>query len=469
MSFDLNVKLKTEVSSQSWQAELRKYLADFSFDKSINREKHSGFLPVQWTGTIQDETVDSGFELSFNKPKKDVSEYFFSSAFSGNEFVAAWMAAATLTALGSGTLTDPQEGTDLDGETAMKRALEILSVHKEQVKAARLAEQATAAPSIAIEIGDEDLDVLFNWLVSKKILKDLKTRKGRYDKIISLRKFDPKLVKLGVLPEQFRYLKNLEVLDLAFQKYRSLPEWIGELTNLRSLNACNNEIASLPPGLFELKHLEELKLDYNKLSQLPAEIGQLKSLKKLSLSQNALKMIPDSIGELIRLEELDIIINAIESLPASLVNCSSLADLRVSGNTLVQLPEWIGEMKRLKLLLVQSCKLKELPASIGGLSSLEFLGAGYNLLTEIPATIGGLVHLRRLDVSNNQLKTLPDSIAGLQNVQSLELGHNRELRLTNVIEKLNKLTELRVSSGAITAELRTRLENRQPMCWTSFD
>jgi Leucine-rich repeat (LRR) protein len=468
MSFDLNVKVKTNISTKEWQSELRKHFIDFTFGTSIDREKHSGFLPVQWTDDF-DETVDSGYELSFDKRKGDVAEYFFSSASSGNEFVAAWMSAAILTLLGKGTLTDPQEGKSLNGDAAVKQALDVLSAHKEQLKSDRLARQATAAPPVAIEISDEDLDVLFNWLVSKKIVKDLKTKKGRFDKISSLRIFEPKLVKVGPIPVQLKYLKNLEVFDLSFQKYRTLPEWIGELTNLKSLLANSNELSSLPSGLFQLRHLEELNLSLNKLEELPGEIGQLKSLKNLNVSQNAIRNIPVSIGELPKLEKLDVIINKITTLPESLVQCSSLGDLRLSGNPLVELPGWIGEMKQLKFLFVQSCGLKRLPESLGALSSLTYLGAAYNLLEEIPVSIGNLIQLRRIEASNNQLKTLPGSMVRLQNLESLDLSHNRQLRLTNDIENLLSLKELRVSSGAITSGLQKRLEDKQPMCWTSFD
>jgi Leucine-rich repeat (LRR) protein len=55
----------------------------------------------------------------------------------------------------------------------------------------------------------------------------------------------------------------LRHLDLSNNKFESLPDEIGSLSNLVVLNLSNNNISSLPYGLMELKSLKSLNLDGN--------------------------------------------------------------------------------------------------------------------------------------------------------------------------------------------------------------
>ena len=66
-----------------------------------------------------------------------------------------------------------------------------------------------------------------------------------------------------------------------------MPESIGGLKNLSSLNLYGNKLERLPESIGGLKNLSSLDLYGNKLERLPESIKKLAStLKKLDLREN---------------------------------------------------------------------------------------------------------------------------------------------------------------------------------------
>ncbi|MEM7184420.1 MAG: leucine-rich repeat domain-containing protein [Spirochaetota bacterium] len=63
------------------------------------------------------------------------------------------------------------------------------------------------------------------------------------------------------LPESIGQLESLESLDLARNRLVRLPESIGKLKNLKSLNLVGNQLSHLPKSITKLKSLQELDLD----------------------------------------------------------------------------------------------------------------------------------------------------------------------------------------------------------------
>src|SRR5438045_3508355 len=66
-------------------------------------------------------------------------------------------------------------------------------------------------------------------------------------------------------------------------KLTELPESLSELTQLRSLNLSNNQLAALPESLDQLTQLESLNLSINKLTEIPEWLGRLTQLQSLRL------------------------------------------------------------------------------------------------------------------------------------------------------------------------------------------
>jgi len=79
--------------------------------------------------------------------------------------------------------------------------------------------------------------------------------------------------------------------------------------------------------------LEELDVSNNKLTgALQSQIGQLKNLKILNASDNQMTGVPAEVGQLINLQVLNLSNNQITGLPNELGNLQNLKILNISGN-----------------------------------------------------------------------------------------------------------------------------------------
>ncbi|KAL7345071.1 leucine-rich repeat domain-containing protein [Encephalitozoon intestinalis] len=106
------------------------------------------------------------------------------------------------------------------------------------------------------------------------------------------------------LPQHIGCLTNLKVLVLSKNRIQKLPEEIGLLKNLRELNLSQNLLSSLPKGISALKALNALHIDNNLFVVLPSVIGRLYGLKYLNVSNNKIQNIPLEILKLPFLIEL---------------------------------------------------------------------------------------------------------------------------------------------------------------------
>ncbi|KAH6603222.1 hypothetical protein Trco_007997 [Trichoderma cornu-damae] len=92
----------------------------------------------------------------------------------------------------------------------------------------------------------------------------------------------------NLAPELFRY-QFLNELYIASNKLTRLPNSIGELRQLRHLDASFNQINELPPELGMCTYLKQLLLFNNNLQELPFELGSLYQLEMLGIEGNPLE------------------------------------------------------------------------------------------------------------------------------------------------------------------------------------
>ncbi len=94
--------------------------------------------------------------------------------------------------------------------------------------------------------------------------------------------------KLTKVPESIGYLTQLISLNLSGNQLTELPKSLLNLTKLITLNLSRNQLSELPKSLANLKGLRDLNLSSNRLTDLPATLSKLKDLRTLYLDNNPL-------------------------------------------------------------------------------------------------------------------------------------------------------------------------------------
>ncbi|KFK43566.1 hypothetical protein AALP_AA1G142800 [Arabis alpina] len=219
----------------------------------------------------------------------------------------------------------------------------------------------------------------------------------------------------------------VERIDLSDRQLKLVPEALGKIVGLVSLNLSCNDLKFVPDSISGLDKLVELDLSSNDLRTLPDSIGQLLSLRILNVAGNKLTSLPESIAQCRFLVELDASFNNLIYLPANFgYGLLNLERLSIHLNKIRVFPNSICEMRSLKYLDAHMNEIHGLPIAIGRLTSLEVLNLSSNFsdLTELPDTISDLTNLKELDLSNNQIRVLPVSFFRLDNLEKLNMDQN---------------------------------------------
>ena len=182
-----------------------------------------------------------------------------------------------------------------------------------------------------------------------------------------------------------------------------IPDQLGLLVGLRTLDCSHNQIAAIPSGaLAQLVSLQLLDASHNRLTQFGVSgLRELHDLKVLNLAHNDLVRLGPEIGCLSTLDECDASHNALRELPRELCECGALRALRVSSN-----------------------RLEALPSDLGRLAHLEELECGQNQLRSLPDSIGSCAALARADFRQNRLGAVTRSLAACAALKELYLGIN---------------------------------------------
>ncbi|NWV06951.1 MFHA1 protein, partial [Ptilonorhynchus violaceus] len=244
--------------------------------------------------------------------------------------------------------------------------------------------------------------------------------------------------------------------DLSHNRLRGLGDGgaLAGLRGLRKLSLSHNELGAegpgLPPRLAELGCLEELDLSFNRLRRLPEGLGRLRHLRTLDVDHNLLPSFPAPLLELAALEELDCSGNRhLGALPEGIAALRRLKILWLSGTGLAALPEGLCQLSALESLMLDGNRLQALPAGFGRLQRLKMLNLSSNLLGEFPSAILALPSLEELYLSRNQLTVLPPRLCQLHQLRTLWLDNNRIRYLPDSIVLLHSLEELVLQGNQI--------------------
>ena len=148
------------------------------------------------------------------------------------------------------------------------------------------------------------------------------------------------------------------------------------------------------------------------LSTLPESIGQLTEVRELWISRNKLSSMPKAIGQLRQLKKIMAFSNGFEALPEALRPLTQLDAIYMGDCRLATLPDWLGELRSLKSLVVTGNHLTTLPASIGELQQLEEINAEDNQLASLPESLQRLPKLKELYLHGNDQLGIPPEVLG---------------------------------------------------------
>lgn len=195
--------------------------------------------------------------------------------------------------------------------------------------------------------------------------------------------------------------EKLERIEMMNSPQIGFPEFLCDMSNLRSLSLKGNGIHSIPKNISNLTKLEELHCSNNFISELPTSLNALEHLNILDLSDNRFRDIPKVVGELSNLRCLNF--------------CNTTLDINEQGNCLTQLPEELAALSKLEVLNLNNNDVFCLPETIfGKMNNLTTLLVANNNLCALPKNIGDLKSLKVLDAKKNMISFIPSSILKLK-------------------------------------------------------
>ncbi|GAB2279380.1 Plant intracellular Ras-group- LRR protein 4 [Dionaea muscipula] len=276
-------------------------------------------------------------------------------------------------------------------------------------------------------------------LIKVASLIEVSSKKGTRDLNLQARLMD----HVEWLPDSIGKLSVLGSLDLSENRLVTLPSTIGDLSSLTKLDLHANRVIELPESIGDLANLVYLDLGGNQLSHLPPSVGRLVRLVHLDLNSNQLSFLPEAIGSLVSLEKLDLETNNLDELPHSIGHCTALRELHVGYNRLKALPEAVGKIESLQVLTLRYNNVKQLPTTMASLTKLRELNVSFNELDTVPESLCFATSLVKLNIGNNfaNLRSLPRSIGNLVNLEELDISNNQ---IHVLPDSFRMLTELRV-------------------------
>ncbi|XP_050228421.1 plant intracellular Ras-group-related LRR protein 4-like [Mercurialis annua] len=284
-------------------------------------------------------------------------------------------------------------------------------------------------------------------LIKLASLIEVSKKKGAKDLNLQNKLMD----QIEWLPDSLGKLSSLVSLDLSENRIVALPSTIGGLSSLTKLDLHANKIAQLPDSIGDLFSLVVLDVRGNQLMSLPATCSRLVRLQELDLSANSLLSLPEFIGSLISLKILNVETNNIEEIPHSIGKCSSLKELRADYNRLKALPEAVGKIETLEVLSLRYNNIKQLPTTMSSLSNLKELNVSFNELESLPESLCFATSLVKINIGNNfaDMQYLPRSIGNLENLEELDISNNQIRFLPDSFRMLSKLRVLRAEENPL--------------------
>lgn len=294
-----------------------------------------------------------------------------------------------------------------------------------------------------------------------KSLRALHIYKGNFrlvddvEKAKSLRSLVIDSVQCDILPIHFSKLIHLRYISISNGTFMVLPEAICNLWSLQALHlkGCD-KITCLPDSIGRLVGLRTLQLNCAGVRSLPESIGQCLNLQNLIVNCRVLEYIPESVGQIENL----MLFNfsrcfCLKKLPVDVFRRThSTRNIYLVGcDSLLEVPDSIGNLARLECLDLSSCEnLRFLPDTIGNLTNLRAMNLVMSSIEVLPSSIYKLVNLETLNVSScYKLRELP---GGLGEMKKLRYLNTDGCPLVGMPVGLGKLSDIRMLNSFVVGE-----------------
>uniref|UniRef100_W5LP32 Leucine rich repeat containing 2 n=1 Tax=Astyanax mexicanus TaxID=7994 RepID=W5LP32_ASTMX len=171
------------------------------------------------------------------------------------------------------------------------------------------------------------------------------------EEFVDLRVLDIPKNGFTMLPPEIGKLVNLKELNVNYNKLSIIPPELGECENLEKLEmTANGDLSELPFELSNLKALKHLDLAENKFATIPICVLRMSSLQWLDMSNNRLTDLPEDIDRLSDLQTMFLHKNKLTYLPMVMANMDKLKMLVVSGDELTNLPSKLCDSPDIKFI-----------------------------------------------------------------------------------------------------------------------
>nr|WP_321221846.1 hypothetical protein [uncultured Psychroserpens sp.] len=271
---------------------------------------------------------------------------------------------------------------------------------------------------------------------------------------------------INELPLDLFEFKNLQYLNLSGNRFKDNDKLFNDLAKFPDLAILELDrcyLRSLPDGIKNLKNLLVLSMQFNDFRTLNENIGALTNLKYLDIGSNGkLRDLPQSIGQLRCLQLLNVSPNGLNRLRDELANCTQLVSIVGNAGTIKTLPRDIDRLINLKHINLVANKITELPASIGELSSLEHLSLGSNDIRKLPKSFSNFNKLNFCGLSYNRLNSFPKEIVNIDSLVTIWIHNNSFKQIPLEIAKIKNLQRILVDHEMITDQNIDSLKQINP-------
>jgi len=202
------------------------------------------------------------------------------------------------------------------------------------------------------------------------------------------------------LPENIALLDQLLMLSLYGNNLKSLPATFGELRQLKYLNlGMNLKLTSIPDTFKNLQCLQVLDISETRFKSFPAVIGYCSQLIELSANRCKIETLPETLGNLVNLRKLSLHHNRIETLPQSFGNLEALRDVHLSANRLKDLPKSFTKLHNVSSVFLGGNDFETFPKELESLKSMYNLYIHQTPIRQIPYAVANNSGLKRLIVN----------------------------------------------------------------------